>query len=289
LSRIDLHTHSSISDGLLTPRKLVELAAEEGLSTIALADHDTVDGIDEALSAGEEFGVEVIPAIEISVNHEDGSMHLLGYYIDHLNADLLEMLQKLKESREERNVKIIARLNELGYGIELNDVLALSTDGTCGRAHIAGALVARGYFPDVKSAFDALLNSRGPAYIDRYRLELNDAIDFIHHAGGAAVWAHPGNHADKMERMLDRLALWKGYGLDGIESDYCDHTIELRDRLRSLAREYGLIYTGGSDFHGSIKPQNTLGSGPEGSEIDTACLTQLRERVKYLRGAGSAL
>ncbi len=289
MSRIDLHTHSSISDGLLSPRKLVELAAEEGLSTIALADHDTVDGIDEALKAGEEFGVEVIPAIEISVNHEDGSMHLLGYYIDHHNADLLEMLQKLKESREERNIKIIARLNKLGYGVKSNDVLTLSTDGTCGRAHIAGALVARGYFPDVKAAFDALLNYNGPAYVDRYRLPLKDAIGHIHGAGGAAVWAHPGTHENKMERLLNRLERWRGYGLDGIESDYCDHTIELRNRLRSLAREHELIYTGGSDFHGSIKPQNTLGSGPEGSEIDPKCLTQLRERVEYLRGAGSVL
>jgi len=287
VKRIDLHTHSNVSDGLLSPRDLVRLAADEGISAIAVADHDTVDGIDEALEAGGEFGVKVVPAIEISVDHEDGSLHLLGYFIDHHNPDLLETLQNLKRAREERNILIISRLNELGYAVKLEDVRGMSPNGTYGRAHIAEALVASGYFSDVGSAFDALLNRDGPAYVDRYRLPLKDAVHHIHNAGGAAVWAHPGTHGDRLERLLDRLERWKGYGLDGIESDYCNHTMQLRDRLRSLAHQHGLIYTGGSDFHGSIKPENTIGSGPEGEEIDYKCLIRLTERVERVRSAKS--
>lgn len=281
MGRIDLHTHSNISDGLLSPWSLVRAAADEGLVAVSVVDHDTVEGTDEALRAGEEFDIELVPGVELSVDNEDGSMHLLGYYIDHCHSGLTRNLLDLKRFREDRNEKIIDRLNELGYRIRLEDVMKLSPEGTYGRAHIAGALVAAGFFRNVSTAFDKLLNRGGPAYIDRRRVRLEEAIELIHDAGGVAVWAHPGTHGeDRMEELLTRLSKWKEFGLDGVESDYCDHTIALRDRLRDLAREHGLIYTGGSDFHGSIKPDNLLGRGPEGSDIDEECLYELKRRVR---------
>ena len=282
MSRIDLHTHSNISDGSLSPRRLVEHAVECGISAIALADHDTVDGIDDFLVAGAEFGIETIPAVEISVNHEDGSLHLLGYYIDHKHRELLESLKLMERARTERNEKIVARLNELGYPLKLEEVLSLSENGTFGRSHIARALVSRGYFGEVKTGFNALLRYGRAAYIDRFRLQLKDAIALIHAAGGIAVWAHPGMSGDKMENMLESLPRWKNYGLDGIESDYCNHSIALRDRLRQQASDINLIYTGGSDFHGEIKPENMLGCGPEGNEIDPKCLLMLKQRRDHI-------
>jgi len=283
LPRIDLHTHSNISDGSLTPRQLVKYALECEISAIALADHDTVGGIVEFLAAGDELGVETIPAVEISVNHEDGSMHLLGYYINHLNTDLLNALKLMEEARDERNEKIVTRLNELGYPLKLEEVLSLSENGTCGRSHIARALVVRGNFNSVTDAFRALLRNGGPAYIDRFRLPLDKAIDLIYAADGVAVWAHPGLSGDRMESMLERLRKWSKIGLDGIESDYCNHSLALRDRLRRIAGENGMIYTGGSDFHGAIKLENALGCGPEGAEIDPACLVMLKQRRDRIR------
>lgn len=280
MSSIDLHTHSNKSDGLHSPRDLIRLAHEEGLSTIAITDHDTLIGIDEALTAGEEFGIEVIPAVEISVQDECDSLHMLGYYIDHRNPALIDVLSALRKFRIERNEKIMVRLEELGYPLVMKEVLNITSDGITGRSHLAHALVKRGYFASHQEAFDKLLNRGGPAYVDRKRPPIRDAIQAIHSAGGAAVWAHPGLHADKMDDMIERLSIWVEYGLDGIESDYCNHTIDLRDRLRRLALSNELIYTGGSDFHGSIKPKNRLGCGPEGSKIDEKCLEMLKKRIE---------
>lgn len=288
MSFIDLHTHSNASDGALSPSELVLMALKSGLSAIAIADHDTLEGQPEALAAGEELGIRVIPAIELSVDNEDGSLHLLAYGIDHDNSDLEQALVTLRESRMERNGKIIERLNEMGYSINLKDVLELSPTGTVGRAHIGQALVNSGQMPSMSEAFDQLLTRGGPAYFDRYRLKLWDAVPLIHTAGGAAVWAHPGLHGEeRLDVLLTRLPKWKEYGLDGIESDYRDHSIELRDRLRSMAKIHGLIYTGGSDFHGSIKPENRLGEGAAGRPIDISRLEALDEvialnKLKYL-------
>ena len=288
MTGIDLHTHSSISDGALSPRLLVKQASEIGLSAIAIADHDTVDGIDEALKAGIEFGIEVISAVELSVDHETGSMHLLGYFIDFHDPELLSILNRLKSAREVRNLKIISYLNELGYSITVEEVLELSPDGTYGRAHIGQALMRSGEFRDMDEIFDKLLGPRAAAYYNRFRLPLREAIRIIHSTGGLAVWAHPGLHENKLENMLARLKSWHEGGLDGIESDYFNHSLELRDRLRNLAVEYGMIYTGGSDFHGSIKPQNKLGCGPGGLPVGPECLAQLKDRRKAVHQSDSS-
>jgi hypothetical protein len=217
--------------------------------------------------------------VELSVDHEDGSLHLLGYGFDHHNQALRETIGTLRKSREERNVRIINRLNEFGYSIKLEDVLRLTEEGTYGRAHIAQALVAAGYFGDVRQAFEVMLGKEKPAYQDRKRLPLHDAIAALHQAGGIAVWGHPGLDNTRLEDLIARLPKWVEQGLDGIESDYHDHTQELRDRLRGLAKKYGIIYTGGSDFHGSIKPDNHLGEGAGGELVGVEVLWAVEERL----------
>jgi len=283
VGRIDLHTHSDFSDGDLAPRDLVRTAARMGLVALSITDHDTLDGTDQALAAGEEFSIGVIPGVELSVDHEDGSLHLLAYEIDHRHPQLTGTVARLRSSREQRNGKIVDRLNELGYSIKLEEVERLSTHGTFGRAHIAQALVASGQVQSSGEAFAKLLRHGGPAYVERYRLPLWDAIGLIHQAGGAAVWAHPGSHGERTDTLLSRLPQWVEHGLDGIESDYNNHTLALRDRLRELALGHRLIYTGGSDFHGLIKPENRLGEGPEGEPIGDECIIALDARVAEIR------
>lgn len=278
---IDLHTHSRASDGSLTPTELVKQAAEKGIGTLSLTDHDTVDGVAEAVAAGEKFGVTVIPGVELSVNHELGSLHLLGYGIDVHDKPFLETVNQLRCSRNERNTRILARLEELRYPVSAEAVAELAGTGSVGRGHIGKALMNAGYFSSVEKAFEALLNRGSPAYVDRFRLLLKDAVALIHHAGGVAVWAHPGLHHEELPAMLELLPRWVEYGLDGLESDYSQHTLELRDRLRHLALQHGLIYTGGSDFHGDLKPDIRLGEGPEGMVIDERCIHQLLARISH--------
>jgi len=179
---------------------------------------------------------------------------------------------------------MLRKLNKLGYEITSGEVQRLAGMGTVGRGHIGQALVKSGYFSKVEYTFEFLLQYGAPAYEDRFRLNLRDAINLLHNAGGIAVWAHPGLlNPDKLERLIHRLPRWAEYGLDGIESDYSQHSLALCDCLRSLALGNGLIYTGGSDFHGELKPNIRLGDGPEGTPIDSVCLESLDERLEMVR------
>ncbi|MFC2150527.1 PHP domain-containing protein [Calditrichota bacterium] len=276
---IDLHSHSTASDGSHTPTELVKDAAQLGVTTLALSDHDTVAGIDEAFTAGSVHGIEIIPAVEISVDTPGDDMHLLGYGIDHHNTELVDVLNKLVDGRHTRNKEIVSKLNELGLAISYDDVLAISKEGVPGRAHIAEALWQKGLIAEFNDAFEKYLKRGKPAHADRFRYQIADAIALIHRAGGIAVWAHPGLHRDRLEEMLGYLPEWVDAGLDGIESDYFNHSLELRDRIRGIAVEHGLIYTGGSDFHGLIKYENTLGVGAGGKPVDQKCLEMLKERL----------
>ncbi len=278
--RVDLHTHTTASDGTLTPTELIIKAKQLDISAISITDHDTVDGVQEAIAAGKSYGVEVISGVELSVNHEHGSLHLLGYGFDVNHSEFTKTVAKLRDSRSERNVKIIARLNELGYAISEDDVAAVAGDGTIGRGHIGYALVKSGLFPTIKSTFAELLNRGAKAYVDRFRLELRDAVMLIHSAGGVAVWAHPGVHREELPDMLNLLPGWVGFGLDGLESDYSQHTIAFRDQMRKLAEQLGIIFTGGSDFHGALKPSIKLCDGAEGNPIDERCYYNLKDRIQ---------
>jgi 3',5'-nucleoside bisphosphate phosphatase len=284
LSRIDLHTHSTASDGSFSPTDLLLAAVESGIEVLSLTDHDTFDGLGEALDAGQRLGLRVIPGVELSVDYEDGSLHLLGYGFDRYNLLFREAIAKLVESRLERNRSIIERLNQLGYRITFEETLTRSSRGTMGRAHIAQVLVETGQLVSFDEAFERLLGRGKAAYVDRWRLSLTEACGLIHQAGGAAVWAHPGLHGSKLPILQERLPKWSKEGLDGLESDYSNHSTELRDQLRLTATRNGLIFTGGSDFHGALRPAVKMGDGPGGEAIADECLRNLDHRLAVLRG-----
>ncbi len=281
--KIDLHAHSTASDGSFSPSELIHHAASLQIELMALTDHDTLDGLEEFHEAGKMMGIETLSGIELSVDYDGGSLHLLGYGFDISNVDLNRVLVELRESRVERNEKIINKLREFGYTITSEGVAKRAGNGVAGRPHIAAELVATGEIESVSVAFSELLGSESSAYFDRKRLTLEDACNLIHQAGGPAVWAHPGLHGSKLPDLLLRVGEWKMKGMDGLESDYSSHSFELRDLLRAIAGENKLIATGGSDFHGSYRPNVKLGQGPEGHPIHDECYYQLFGRINEIR------
>jgi 3',5'-nucleoside bisphosphate phosphatase len=245
--RVDLHLHSTASDGSLSPAALVLAAHGGGLHVIALTDHDTSDGVAEARSAG-RAGVHVIPAIEMSTMHRGSELHLLGYYIDHTSGRMRSYSQSAASRREERMHGMIERLAGLGISIEFSDVLrGVDADTrTLGRPHLARALVERGHVPTMSEAFERYIGDGGPAYLPVQLLSSEDAIMLVHAAGGLAVWAHP--RVDDVERQIDTL---REYGIDGIECyrPRCPPAESMK--LERVAHERDLLVTGGSDWHGS--------------------------------------
>ncbi len=283
MNRIDLHTHTTASDGSLTPTQLLRLADNIGLSHIAITDHDTVDGLAEADEAAKHLKINFIPGTELSVDVEDDSIHLLGYGLDYNSKQLRTTLTRLRNSRDDRNLRIVGKLNRLGYSLNINDVIKVATGNSVGRGHIARALIESGQIETVQMAFDRLLDRSAPAYCDRFRLNIYEACDLIHNAGGIAVWAHPGLHGKKLNRLLGLLPEWVNGGLDGIETDYSQHSISQRDLLREVARSHDLIYTGGSDFHGKLKPHIQLGDGPEKKPIEPSIIEMINRKLMRMR------
>jgi len=260
MNYIDLHTHSTASDGSFPPAEVVRLAKEAGLKAMALTDHDTTDGLAEAVAAGEKLGVEVIPGVEISAQYTDDSMHVLGYFLDYRSGRLEDRLGVLKQSRKERNPKIIAKLNALGVSITLEQVERISGGGQVGRPHIARALLESGYVSSMQQAFDIYLKNGGKAYVAKFRFPPAEALEMIREARGVPVLAHPftlglGSAGALKELLLDL----KAHGLAGIEVFYSEHSPEQEALFLKLARELGLLVTGGSDFHGANKPGVSVG------------------------------
>jgi len=258
---IDLHTHSTASDGSFRPAEVVRLAKDAGLKAMALTDHDTIDGLAEALAAGAALGVEVIPGVEISTRHAGDTMHILGFFLDFHSGRLAERLAVLQQARKERNPKIIAKLNALGIPLTMEQVERVSGGGQVGRPHIARALLERGYVTTLQQAFDIFLNNHGKAYVQKFRFPLREALGMIREAQGVPVLAHPftlemGSAGALRSLLLDLQA----HGLAGIEVFYSDHTPEQEALYLHLARELDLLVTGGSDFHGANKPEVTLGN-----------------------------
>jgi predicted metal-dependent phosphoesterase TrpH len=275
---IDLHAHSTASDGSFSPAEVVRLAKEAGLKAVALTDHDTTDGLAEAVAAGQELGVEVIPGVEISAQYTDDSMHILGYFLDFHSGRLEERLAVLKQARKERNPKIIAKLNALGVKITMGQVERISGGGQIGRPHIARALLESGYVTSIQQAFDIYLKRGGKTYVAKFRFPPAEALEMIREDGGIPVLAHPftlglGSAAALKELLQDLKAL----GLAGIEVFYADHTPEQEARYLKLARELGLLITGGSDFHGDNKPEVTLGKIPSRNRLTYDLVTAMKD------------
>ena len=280
MNRIDLHTHSSHSDGSLSPRQLVELAKKRRLCAIALTDHDTVAGVEEALAVGKELGVEVVPGVEISAQYPPGTMHILGYYIRISNRELLGALKRLQQARADRNPKIIERLQALGLEITPTEVFELS-GGQVGRPHIARALVNKGYVSSIDEAFSHYLKKGAVAYVEKFRFPPEEAIAIIRKAGGIAVLAHPFTlgieRPDQLSHLVHEL---QEMGLEGMEVFYPNHTEEVAVIYEDVAKRLGLVCTGGSDFHGNFRDHSNLGEIRQGRYLDYSVLQGLKDRLK---------
>ncbi|MED4785255.1 PHP domain-containing protein [Brevibacillus choshinensis] len=244
----DLHTHTKASDGTCDPAENVRLAKEAGLTAVAITDHDTVAGVPAALEAGAELGLEVIPGVEVSSVGRGQDIHVLGYFVPYEDAAFQERLVGLRETRHERNQLLIARLQELGIPITLENVYRRkqgTTDKNIGRPHIAEELMELGVVASINEAFEKYLGKEGAAYVNPPRISPQEAITLIKEAGGAAVLAHPGLY-DADDLVQELIA----FGLDGIEVNHPDNDAEQRARYTAWANKHGLVMTGGSDFHG---------------------------------------
>jgi 3',5'-nucleoside bisphosphate phosphatase len=245
MAAADLHVHTHASDGLVSPSGVVAAAAAKGLAAVAVTDHDTVDGLDEAVMAQAGLTLRVIPGIELSCDVLGREIHILGFFIDYTCPELTRLLKTIHESRFSRAVKMVDRLQKLGYAITLPAVLEQAGGAAPGRPHVARALVDAGYFANVRKVFDQLLGMGMPGYVERYKLLPQEAIAAIRNAGGLAAWAHPA-----LAGSDHLLAGFIGYGLQGLEIYHPDHGPHQTEHYRRLAKRHGLVTTGGSDYHG---------------------------------------
>ncbi len=260
MSKVDLHIHSTASDGRFSPAEIVRKAVASGLTIIALADHDTVDGIASALAAARAFPqLKVIPCIEINTDVPDGEAHILGYFIDYTDHKLKATLDSLRHSREERAQRMVAKLGNLGVHIDLTRVQEIAGSGTIGRPHLARAMLEKGYIASLKEAFTKYISRGGPAYVEREKITPVGAVELVLQANGLPVLAHPFTVSDP-ETMVIEL---KAAGLVGIEAYYDGYTADEISKLTSLADKYGLITTGGSDYHGLDASTETMIGGAQ--------------------------
>ncbi|MDN5724708.1 MAG: PHP domain-containing protein [Propionibacteriales bacterium] len=259
--KIDLHTHSNVSDGTQTPTELVEAAVAAGLDVLGLTDHDTFDGIAEAERAADRLGIHLVAGVEMSCRYRGQSVHLLAYGVDQHHGGLRDELQRIRAGRTGRLPAVLAKLAELGVPVTREQVLAQVGDSpSVGRPHIADALVAAGHVTDRTEAFDRFLADGGPAHVERYAAGVAQTIDLVHGAGGVAVLAHPWGRGRREVLTADVIAgLAHEHGLDGIEVDHQDHDQHTRELLRVLAGDNGLVITGSSDHHGLGKVDHDLG------------------------------
>ncbi len=263
----------------MTPAEVVREAKRAGLSAIALSDHDTIDGVKEAMAEGEKIGVEVIPAIEFSVQSKTET-HILGYYIDVDNPDLLDTLEKVNETRVYRMGECCRRLNELGFDVTMEEAYKLAPNGIVGRAHFARLLMDKGYTQSVKEGFKLYLENGKYAYSDIQYLSDEEAVKLIKKCGGLSFAAHL--HLIKLgdEELYAFLTRLKKAGLDGIEGYYTEYTPEMQDKYQSMAKELGLIISGGTDFHAQMKPHISIGTGLGNMKIPYSVLENIKENLK---------
>jgi predicted metal-dependent phosphoesterase TrpH len=256
-STIDLHTHSTASDGLYAPSELVRLAREAGLRVLGLVDHDTTDGLEEASQAGERFGVTVVPGIEINTElpNWQGDAHILGYYLQYGDPAFQANIRRLREARVRRGERMVERLRELGLNVTWERVRELG-QGAVGRPHVARALIEGGYASSVSDAFDKYLSPGRPGYIPRYKVSPEDAVRLIKSVRGVPVLAHPAYIPNLAEELLPALL---HVGLQGLECYYGQYDEATVARLLELASGFGLLPTGGSDYHGPNMHPTPLG------------------------------
>jgi len=257
---IDLHTHSNRSDGTFQPAEVVRLSAVRGLDVVALTDHDTTDGLDEALATGVEVGVEVVPGVEFSAEYERTSIHVLCYWMDVQDAELQAELQRLRDDRFRRGELMVEKLQALGFDVSFERVREIAGGGNIVRPHVAQAMVEAGIVATEKEAFDEWIGDGRPAHVSKHALDPVDAVGLIRSAGGVCVLAHPGMWGDQSEVPEELIESMAAAGMVGLETDHVDHTPDRREHYRAVASRLGLIPTGGSDCHGTRYDPVRLGS-----------------------------
>ena len=274
---IDLHLHSTWSDGTHTPEELVDMAHAAGLKAISITDHDTVDGTGEALAAGARRGVRIVPGVELSVFLDDFNFHLLGYHFDWCNQGLTAKLDRLQESRSKRNSVIVSNLQKLGLDISAEEVQRISNGGQIGRPHIARLLVEKNMVRDIDQAFALYLRKGRPGYAKRFIYHVEEAIALLHESGGCAVLAHPAQISRSLPLLEDLFVHLKKMGLDGVETHYPTQKGAFLKSLRRLTAAHGLFETGGSDYHGDIRPKTAMA----GDKTEPVPLELLEQMDRY--------
>ncbi|HEU4962853.1 MAG TPA: PHP domain-containing protein [Bacilli bacterium] len=270
----DLHAHTTASDGTFTPRELVELAKKNGLAAVAVSDHDTTGGLQEAQLAGVELGVEVVPGIELSTEFEGKEVHVLGYYYDPNNQALRDLTQQMRDDRLTRMDNMIVKLQQADLDITRDEVVAEAKGGAVGRPHIARVLVRKGYATDIPDSFNKYLGAGKVGYVERMKITPEQAVSLILEAGGVPVVAHPGLFGK--DYLFDTLV---PLGLVGLEAFHPDHDADKRKHYEALAEHHGLIATGGSDFHGGgAEHRGDLGS----VHVPLETVRQLQAKSAYL-------
>jgi predicted metal-dependent phosphoesterase TrpH len=272
--KIDLHVHSDRSDGVHPPSKLVEMAAERRLTAISLTDHDTLDGVEECISAAEQKGIEAISGVELSAEVDGRDFHVLGYGINPSDEKLQSMLRKFRDTRLRRGYKILEKLNALGISMDAEQVIAGSPDGALGRPHIAKALFENGFVKTYQEAFDRFLADGGPAYVKKYKLDPQQAVEHIHAAGGLAFIAHPGTFIRNVSELVELIAL----KFDGIEVAHPNHSDSQRAEYEGIASKHDLLTSGGSDYHGFTGKNTPLGV----PEVPYSYFERIKERLEDL-------
>ena len=279
---VDLHTHSTHSDGTYSPEELINLAKKIGLKGLALTDHDTISGLKEAFEYANQVNLPFLCGIEISIKYEkNGHFHLLGYFLSPEIPELDSVLQKLKEARKNRNKKLIEKLQNIGIDITYEELLNLGK-GEIGRPHIANLLVKKKVVKNVQEAFDKYLKKGAIAYVPKALLTPEEGIAIITKAKGIPVLAHPISLALSEEELFDYLKYLKDLGLKGVEAYYSEHTREFTNFLLDCAKKLNLCVTGGSDFHGENKPDIKLGTGFGNLRVPEECFTNLVNMLQSL-------
>jgi predicted metal-dependent phosphoesterase TrpH len=272
----DLHLHTRYSDGTYTPEELVRQAKRHNLAVISLTDHDTVQGCEQTAAACAAEGIEFISGSELTAEQGGHELHILGYFLDTHNPRLLEEMRRFQQVRQERIREMVSRLNELGLPLKVEDVFELANCESPGRPHVARAMVKAKLCEDLDEAFERFLKKNRPAWVPKFKMSAETAIELIHHAGGVAVLAHPGlNRTDEVIPGMVKA------GLDGIECYHTKHTRTTAERYVQIAKQYGLLVTGGSDCHGASKGKPLIGT----VKLPLENVEKLRAAAAKRRGA----
>jgi predicted metal-dependent phosphoesterase TrpH len=278
---IDLHTHTNFSDGSLSPEELIDLAIETGVTVLAITDHDEIGALPSADQYAENKEIKIVPGVELSIDYSlqaGAHLHLLGMFIDHHNQELQMVLKDLKAAREVRIYEMVDRINALGHNLKYAEIKTLVGHGSAGRPHLARLLIKRGIVKSVYEAFERYLSAGRPGHVPKKKLKIEPAINLIHSAGGLAVLAHPNSlRFDQYHKLGEEILKLQTKGLDGFEAYYYNHDRYFTQWLLEFAVKHGLCMSGGTDFHGSARPNIKLGKGYGAFSVHPSIYDKLHE------------